>query len=114
MATGWADITRGGSLREAFLAFIGSASNPLLCLVCTVMAAFAFRPSATRCVAAVLAIALFAIEVSLLGLGVWSGATIIGSAVGGLFVAEFALCVALPLIRVGTKVLRIVSSKART
>jgi hypothetical protein len=101
-------------LREAFLAFIGSASNPLLCLVCTVMAAFAFRPSATRCVAAVLAIALAGLEVSLLGLGVWSSAAIIGSAAGGLFVAEFALCVALPFLRMGTKVLRLVRSKART
>jgi hypothetical protein len=100
-------------VREAFLAFIGSASNPLLCFVCLTMAALAFNPWATRCVAALLAIGFTAIEISLLDLGGWSRAATIGSIVGGLFVAEFAACVVLPVIRVALKVLRIASTKAR-
>ena len=114
MANSWASYhVRRRPLREAFLAFIGSASNPLLCFVCMTMAALAFRPWATRCVAALLAIGFTAIEISLLDLGVWSRAAFIGSAVGGLFVAEFASCVAMPLIRAALKVLGIVSAKVR-
>jgi hypothetical protein len=77
------------------------------------MAALAIRPWATRCVAALLAIGFTAIEISMLDLGVWSRAATIGSIVGGLFIAEFASYVVLPLIRVARKVLRIARSRVR-
>jgi hypothetical protein len=99
-------------VREAFLTFIGGASNPLLCFVCMTMAALAFRPWAIRCVAALLAVGFTAIEISLLDLGVWSMPALIGSLVGGLFVAEFASCVVVPLVRLARKVFRIASTKA--